>query len=186
MIGRFVDVRADLSRVEVRHEGRLVAAHDRIGARRQTITDPAQCMRPKSCVSSSRCPGRPPSRTTSWCATRTSSPGCAATGSSSSTRSATCPSSKTPRTAPVLECRIDLVFERRRHAAQRGWPACASLADRSGEARHRFTLSRESPNRPAPLMTVRASMAALRSHRPASDRPGPLACGALQPGGLRR
>jgi len=41
VIGRFVDVTADLSRVEVRHEGRLVAAHDRIWARGMTITDPA-------------------------------------------------------------------------------------------------------------------------------------------------
>lgn len=41
VIGRFVDVHADLSRVEVRHEGRLVAAHDRVWARGQTITDPA-------------------------------------------------------------------------------------------------------------------------------------------------
>jgi hypothetical protein len=30
VIGRFVDVTADLCRVEVRHEGRLVAAHDRV------------------------------------------------------------------------------------------------------------------------------------------------------------
>lgn len=41
VIGRFVDVHADLSRVEVRHEGRLVAAHDRVWARGMTITDPA-------------------------------------------------------------------------------------------------------------------------------------------------
>ena len=41
MIGRFVDVTADLARVEVRHEGRLVAAHDRVWARGMTITDPA-------------------------------------------------------------------------------------------------------------------------------------------------
>jgi hypothetical protein len=41
VIGRFVDVHADLSRVEVRHEGRLVAAHDRVWARGQTIADPA-------------------------------------------------------------------------------------------------------------------------------------------------
>lgn len=41
VIGRFVDVTADLSRVEVRHEGRLVAAHDRVWARSQTITDPS-------------------------------------------------------------------------------------------------------------------------------------------------
>jgi len=41
VIGRFVDVSADLSSVEVRHEGRLVAAHDRVWARGMTITDPA-------------------------------------------------------------------------------------------------------------------------------------------------
>jgi hypothetical protein len=41
VIGRFVDVTADLSRVEVRYEGRLVAAHDRVWARGQTITDSA-------------------------------------------------------------------------------------------------------------------------------------------------
>jgi transposase len=40
-IGRFVDVTADLDRVEVRHEGRLVATHDRAWARGMTITDPA-------------------------------------------------------------------------------------------------------------------------------------------------
>lgn len=40
VIGRFVDVRADLSRVEVRHDGRLVAAHDRVWARGRTVTDP--------------------------------------------------------------------------------------------------------------------------------------------------
>lgn len=40
VIGRFVDVTADLTRVEVRHEGRLVAAHDRVWARGMTITDP--------------------------------------------------------------------------------------------------------------------------------------------------
>jgi hypothetical protein len=41
VIGRFVDVAGDLSRVEVRHEGRLVAAHDRVWARGMTLTDPA-------------------------------------------------------------------------------------------------------------------------------------------------
>jgi hypothetical protein len=40
VIGRFVEVSADLAKVEVRHEGRLVAAHDRVWARGQTITDP--------------------------------------------------------------------------------------------------------------------------------------------------
>ena len=41
MIGRFVDVTADLARVEVRLDGRLIAAHDRVWARGMTITDPA-------------------------------------------------------------------------------------------------------------------------------------------------
>ncbi|MGB3827798.1 MAG: IS21 family transposase, partial [Ornithinimicrobium sp.] len=41
VIGRFIDVTADLARVEVRHEGRLVAAHDRAWARGMTLTDPA-------------------------------------------------------------------------------------------------------------------------------------------------
>jgi len=40
VIGRFVDVHADLGKVEIRREGRLVAAHDRVWARRMTITDP--------------------------------------------------------------------------------------------------------------------------------------------------
>ena len=41
LIGRFVDVSADLGRVQVHHQGRLVAAHDRVWARGMTITDPA-------------------------------------------------------------------------------------------------------------------------------------------------
>lgn len=41
VIGRLVDVSADLSKVEVRHQGRLVATHDRVWARGMTITDPA-------------------------------------------------------------------------------------------------------------------------------------------------
>ena len=40
-IGRFVDVTADLDRVKVRLDGRLVADHARVWARRATITDPA-------------------------------------------------------------------------------------------------------------------------------------------------
>jgi hypothetical protein len=40
-IGRFLDVHADLERVEVRLDGRLVAGHQRVWARGQTITDPA-------------------------------------------------------------------------------------------------------------------------------------------------
>ncbi len=41
LIGRFVDVTADLSQVEVRHDRRLVATHDRVWARGITVTDPA-------------------------------------------------------------------------------------------------------------------------------------------------
>ena len=41
VIGRFVDVNADLDRVQVRHDGRLVAGHDRVWARGTTVTDPA-------------------------------------------------------------------------------------------------------------------------------------------------
>lgn len=40
VIGRIVDVAADLDTVEVRHDGRLVAVHDRVWARGMTITDP--------------------------------------------------------------------------------------------------------------------------------------------------
>ena len=40
-IGRFVDVTADLATVQVRHQGRLVASHDRVWARGMTLTDPA-------------------------------------------------------------------------------------------------------------------------------------------------
>lgn len=39
VIGRFVDVTANLARIEVRHEGRLVATHERVWARSMTITD---------------------------------------------------------------------------------------------------------------------------------------------------
>ena len=40
-IGRLVDVTADLEHVEVRLDGRLIARHDRVWARRHTVTDPA-------------------------------------------------------------------------------------------------------------------------------------------------
>lgn len=40
-IGRSVDVTADLDQVRVKLAGRLVAHHDRVWARRQTVTDPA-------------------------------------------------------------------------------------------------------------------------------------------------
>jgi hypothetical protein len=41
VIGRFVDVHADRAWVDVRHDGRLVASHDRVWARGMTVTDPA-------------------------------------------------------------------------------------------------------------------------------------------------
>jgi Helix-turn-helix domain of resolvase len=41
VIGRMVDVAADLDRVRVRVEGRLVAEHSRVWARGTTVTDPA-------------------------------------------------------------------------------------------------------------------------------------------------
>jgi hypothetical protein len=40
-IGRRVELAADLHRVRVFCEGRLVADHDRIWAKHQTVTDPA-------------------------------------------------------------------------------------------------------------------------------------------------
>jgi hypothetical protein len=40
MIGRLVDVAADLDRVRVRAEGRIVAEHPRVWARGTTVTDP--------------------------------------------------------------------------------------------------------------------------------------------------
>lgn len=41
VIGRMVDVAADLERVRVRAEGRIVAEHERVWARGTTVTDPA-------------------------------------------------------------------------------------------------------------------------------------------------
>ena len=41
LIGRMVDVAADLDRVRVRAEGRVAAEHVRVWARGTTITDPA-------------------------------------------------------------------------------------------------------------------------------------------------
>jgi hypothetical protein len=41
VIGRMVDVAADLERVRVRAEGRIVAEHPRVWARGSTVTDPA-------------------------------------------------------------------------------------------------------------------------------------------------
>lgn len=41
VIGRMIDVTADLERVRIRLEGRIVAEHERVWARGMTITDPA-------------------------------------------------------------------------------------------------------------------------------------------------
>ena len=41
VIGRMVDVTADLERVKVRADGRIVADHARVWARGTTVTDPA-------------------------------------------------------------------------------------------------------------------------------------------------
>ena len=41
MIGRLVDIHADLHRVRVRAGGRLLADHARVWARGMTVTDPA-------------------------------------------------------------------------------------------------------------------------------------------------
>ncbi len=41
VIGRIVDVHADLDRVRVRADGRLIADHGRVWARGMTVTDPA-------------------------------------------------------------------------------------------------------------------------------------------------
>jgi transposase len=41
VIGRRIEITADLGRVRVHCEGRLVADHDRVWARHQTVTDPA-------------------------------------------------------------------------------------------------------------------------------------------------
>jgi len=41
VIGRLVDVSADLDRVRVRADGRVVASHPRVWARHMTVTDPA-------------------------------------------------------------------------------------------------------------------------------------------------
>ena len=53
MIGRLVDVTADLERVRVRVDGRLVAEHCRVWARGTTVTDPAHVEPPPGCCGSS-------------------------------------------------------------------------------------------------------------------------------------
>ena len=56
VIGRIVDVAADLDRVRVRAEGRIVADHARVWARGMTITDPAHQRPPPCCARRSRAP----------------------------------------------------------------------------------------------------------------------------------
>lgn len=41
MIGRRVEVRADLARVQALCDGRVVADHERVWAKHQTLSDPA-------------------------------------------------------------------------------------------------------------------------------------------------
>jgi hypothetical protein len=41
VIGRRIEVTADLARVQVRCDGRIVADHERCWAKHQTLTDPA-------------------------------------------------------------------------------------------------------------------------------------------------
>jgi transposase len=55
VVGRRVEVAADLERVRVFCDGRLVADHGRCWARHQTISDPATCRRRPGCASSGRC-----------------------------------------------------------------------------------------------------------------------------------
>ena len=50
MIGRLVDVSADLDRVLVRAEGRSVAGQARVLAREVTITDPPTSAPPRRCA----------------------------------------------------------------------------------------------------------------------------------------
>jgi hypothetical protein len=47
VIGRLVDVTADLQQVQVRFDGRVVAEHDRVWARGMTVTDPAHVVAAK-------------------------------------------------------------------------------------------------------------------------------------------
>ena len=58
-IGRMVDVTADLERVRVRSDGRIVADHARVWARGTTVTDPAHVEARRRCASSSNAPAPP-------------------------------------------------------------------------------------------------------------------------------
>jgi len=55
-VGRLVDVAADLDRVRVRADGRLVAEHTRVWARGMTITDPAHLQTAKTLREQFRAP----------------------------------------------------------------------------------------------------------------------------------
>jgi hypothetical protein len=60
VIGRIVVVTADFLRVQVRHEGRLVAGHDRVWARGMTVTDPTHVAAAKVLREQFQRPGTPP------------------------------------------------------------------------------------------------------------------------------
>jgi transposase len=69
VVGRRVEVHADLERVTVHCDGQLVADHDRRWARHQTISDPVHLPPQPSCATSERCWGViPGTLTTSSCA----------------------------------------------------------------------------------------------------------------------
>ena len=67
-IGQIVEVTTTLAQVTVSRAGRLLAAHERCWAARQTLTDPRTSSPPQRCASSSK-PVRHRRRVISWCAT---------------------------------------------------------------------------------------------------------------------
>ena len=76
VIGRRIEITADLDRVRVFCDGRIVADHERVWARHQTITDPAHLAAAKRAAPASRslrC-GRWPNRTWSSAAWPTTTP----------------------------------------------------------------------------------------------------------------
>jgi transposase len=60
VIGRRIEVAADLQRVRVHCDGRLVADHERIWARHQTITDPGHAAAAKALLRDRITIARPP------------------------------------------------------------------------------------------------------------------------------
>ena len=73
VIGRRIEITADLARVKVTCDGRVVADHERIWARHQTLTDPAHlaaaaALRSARRLLAPRCPARPAPRssTATW------------------------------------------------------------------------------------------------------------------------